>query len=278
MREEKATRLVVRDDGRHFAMARHELPALHLPAAGFNRNMFMFAARGYPDDGRYEVVRGADVTLKEIEDVVSLDNQNYEEECYHKTASYNYALFRTNNESGVAVRDRETGSIVGYSMLLPVSSETYARIRAGGFADSDLTPDMVVKYAAPGIYHLYFASVVVHPAHRSARMILTMMDALTEDFQALADRGIFIDRMIADGVSRDGIRFCRLFGLNRICASDHKSDIYEVSCLPPMFRRSTPAIRRLARIYLKKYGELDKREPPDVSPDTLSPETDGVDS
>ena len=229
---------------------------MHLPAAGFNRNLFIFAVREETDNRRYEVVRGADVTLKAIEDVVALDNQNYEEECYHMTVGYTYALFRTNDESGIAVRDRETGLIVGYSMLLPVSSETYAQIRTGRFVDSDLTPEMVVKYAAPGIYHLYFASVVVHPEHRSASMIRTMMDAIAEDFQALANRGIFIGRMIADGVSRDGVKFCRLFGLTRICASDHKSDIYEVSCLPPMFRESTPAIRNLAKSYREQYAKL----------------------
>ena len=254
MCEEKSARLVVRDDGRHFAMTEQGGPSLHLPAAGFNRNLFMFAVREETDDRRYEVVRGADVTLKAIEDVVALDNQNYEEECYHKTAGYNYALFRTNDESGIAVRDRETGSIVGYAMLLPISAETYARIRTGCFIDSDLTPEMVVRYGVPGIYHLYFASVVVHPEHRSARMILTMMDAIAEVFLELAKRGIFINRMLADCVSRDGVKFCRLFGLNKICTSNHKSDIYEVFCLPPMFRESTPTIQRLAKIYREKYA------------------------
>ena len=278
MCEGTSARLVVRDDGRYFAMTGQGVSARHLPAAGFNRNLFMFAGREKSDDRRFEVVRGADMTLKEIEDIVALDNQNYEEECYHMTAGYTYALFKTNAESGIAVRDRGTGSIVGYFMLLPVSSETYARIRAGHFVDSGLTAEMVVKYAAPGIYHLYFASVVVHPEYRCAHMIRIMMDAAAEDFQALANRGIFIDRMIADGVSRDGVKFCRLFGLSRICASDHKSGIYEVSCLPPMFRGSTPAIRRLARIYREKYGELDKCEPPDMSSGALSPKTDEVES
>jgi hypothetical protein len=249
--------LIVRDDGRLAALEGTGHPVTHLPAAGFNRNQFVFDVL----DGRYEIVRGTDVTLRGIEDVVALDGQYYEDTCYHTPADYTAALFRTNEESCIAVRDRETGSIVGYAMLLPVSDETYARIRTGCFVDSNLTLDMVVRYGGPGIYHLYFASVVVHPKHRSARLILTMMDAIADEFLALANRGIFIDRMIADTVSRDGVKFCCLFGLKRVCASDHKSDIYEVVCLPPRFRVSTPAIQRLADVYRKKHsttGENDE--------------------
>ena len=242
--------LIVRDDGRLAALEGTGHPVTHLPAAGFNRNQFVFDVL----DGRYEIVRGTDVTLRGIEDVVALDGQYYEEACYHMTVDYTAALFRSNEESCIAVRDRETGSVVGYAMLLPVSDETYARIRAGCFVDSNLTLDMVVRYDGPGIYHLYFASVVVHPKHRSARLILTMMNAIADEFLDLANRGIFIDRMIADSVSRDGEKFCCLFGLERVCASDHKSDIYEVVCLPPRFRASTPAFQRLTNAYREKYA------------------------
>ena len=250
--------LIIRDDGRLCALEDLGHPGMHLPAAGFNRNIFAFDDPKKQSDTRYEIVRGTDVTMKEIEDVVALDSQNYES-AYHMTTDYTYALFRANKENCVAVRDRETGAIVGYSMLLPVSDDTYARIRTGRFVDSNLTLDMVVKYGDPGIYHLYFASVVVHPGHRSAHMVLTMMDAMADEFLALADRGIFIDKMIADGVSRDGVKFCRLFGLSRICTSNHKSGIYEVVCLPPKFRASTPAIQRLVDVYQKKYAELNGR-------------------
>ena len=264
--------LIVRDDGRLAALEGTGHPVTHLPAAGFNRNQFVFDVL----DGRYEIVRGTDVTRRGIEDVVALDGQYYEETCYHMTVDYTAALFKANEENCIAVRDRETGTVVGYAMLLPVSDETYARIRAGSFVDSNLTLDMVVRYGAPGIYHLYFASVVVHPGHRSARLILTMMDAIADVFLALANRGIFIDRMIADSVSRDGSKFCSLFGLERVRASDHKSDIYELVCLPPRFRALTPTFRRLANAYRKRCAMLNEAgQRPHVVRDALSCETTG---
>lgn len=268
--------LIVRDDGRLAALEGTGHPVTHLSAAGFNRNQFVFDALDGRDDGRYEIVRGTDVTPRGIEDVVALDGQYYEETCYHMTVDYTAALFRSNEESCIAVRDRETGSVVGYAMLLPVSDETYARIRTGSFVDSNLTLDMVVRYGAPGIYHLYFASVVVHPGHRSAHLILTMMDAIADEFLTLANRGIFIDRMIADSVSRDGSKFCSLFGLERVHASDHKSDIYEVVCLPPRFRVPTPALRRLANAYREKYATLNEAgQRPHMVHDARSSETAG---
>ena len=80
-------------------------------------------------------------------------------------------------------------------------------------------------------------------------MIFALLNAMVEDFIALARRGIFVDRMVADVVSRDGRKFCRLLGLDRVCESNHHSTIYEISGLPPKFRVTTPSTRCLAAIY-----------------------------
>ena len=246
--DDNGVRLIVRDDGQYFAIEVPECSAMHLPASGFNRNIFLFALPKDEFESRYEILRGADMTLAEIKDVVALDDRNFDA-CYHSTPEQNWALFKTNRESGFVVRDRETGMLVGYTMLLPVTSATYLRIRRGAFLDTELTPEMVVKYDAPGIYHLYFTGVVVHPDHRSARMVMAMFNAMIEDFIALAKRGILIDRMIADVVTRDGRKFCRFFGLDKVCESSHHSTIYEVLALPPKFRMTTPSTRRLEEIY-----------------------------
>ena len=241
-------RLIVRDDGQYFAIDAPECSTMHLPASGFNRNIFIFALPKDEFDCKYEILRGADMTLAEIEDVVALDDRNFDA-CYHSTPEQNWALFKTNRESGFVVRDRETGKLVGYTMLLPVTDSTYLRIRKGAFMDTELTPEMIVKYDAPGIYHLYFTGVVVHPDHRSGRMVMAMFNAMIDDFIALAKRGIFIDRMIADVVTLDGRKFCRFFGLDKVCESNHHSTIYEVSALPPRFRMTTPSTRRLEEVY-----------------------------
>ena len=246
--DDNGVRLIVRDDGQYFAIDAPECSAMHLPASGFNRNIFIFAQPKDEFERKYEILRGIDLSLAEVRDVVALDDRNFDA-CYHSTPEQNWALFKTNRESGFVVRDRETGQLVGYTMLLPVDDSTYLRIRKGAFMDTELTPEMVLKYDAPGIYHLYFTGVVVHPDHRSARMVLAMFNAMIEDFIALSERGIFIDRMIADVVTLDGRKFCRFFGLDKVCESNHHSTIYEVLALPPKFRMTTPSTRRLEEAY-----------------------------
>ena len=247
--EKDGVRVIVRDDGVHFAIDGLECPVRHLPAAGFNRNIFAFALPGDLFERRYEVLRGFDLSSDEIKEVVELEDRNFDAR-YHTTLEQEYALFKTNRESGVVVRDRETGAIAGYMMLLPVTEEVYGMIRKGVLLDTELDPGKVIlRYDSPGIYHLFFASVVVSPAHRSARMVTAMVDAMVEDFISLAGRGIFIDRMVADVVSGDGRKFCRLFGLEKVCESDHDSLIYEVSTMPPDFRMNTAAIQRLKAAY-----------------------------
>ena len=207
-----------------------------------------------PVADRYEILHGTDVTEAELADVIALDQACFDS-CYQVTALDDYQLFKSNPENGIIIRDKTTGRLVAYSMLLPVRDEMYRRIRSGTFVDTDFRPDMSFKYGQPGIYHLYFASVVIHPDHRGARMVLTLLDAMVKDFIDLTSRGIFFENMIADVVSRDGIKFCRLFGLTEVCRSNHDSFIYEVSALPPMLRVTTPTTRRLYDIYRAKFAD-----------------------
>ena len=247
--ERDCVRVIVRDDGVHFALEGLDHPVRHLPAAGFNRNIFTLALPGDSFERRYEVLRGFDLSTDEIKEIVELEDRSFDAR-YHTTLEQECALFKSNRESGVVIRDRETGSMVAYMMILPVTDEIYDLIRKGVLLDTTLDPEKVVlKYDSPGIYHLFFASVVVSPAHRSARMITAMVDAMVEDFIALANRGIFIDRMVADVVSGDGRKFCRLFGFEKVGESDHDSLIYEILTMPPKIRMNTATIRRLEAAY-----------------------------
>lgn len=247
--EKDGVRIIVRDDGLHFAIDGLDLPVRHLPAAGFNRNIFSFALPGDNFERRYEVLRGHDLSPDEIKEIIKLEDRSFDTR-YHATLEQECALFKSNRESGVVIREKETGTIVAYMMIIPVTEEIYDLIRKGVLIDTALDPKKaVLKYDSPGIYHLVFASVAVNPAHRSARMITAMVDAMVEDFIALAGRGIFIDRMVADVVSGDGRKFCRLFGFEKVGESDHDSLIYEIVTMPPKIRMNTDTIQRLKAVY-----------------------------
>ena len=251
--------LIIRDDGALVALDDLGLPVVHVPAGCFNRNVFTVplgaASRSLSvrrASGRYVVLRGKDVPPTDVEAIIALDRESFAE-AYQVAPEQDIALFRANPENGLVIKDSRTGAVVAYSMLLPVREEIYARILTGKFVDTALTPDMVLPFDRPGVYRMYFASIVIHPAHRGASLLLTMFDAMVADFVALAERGIFGESLAADVVSQDGEKFAKLFGLDEIRKTDHASHIYEVRGLPPGFRVTTPATERLVGLYWEKF-------------------------
>ena len=252
--------LILRDDGAHEALDDLGLPVVHVPTGGFNRNVFTvplggasrsLATRGRKG-GRYVVMRGKDVALEDVEAIIALDRESFAE-AYQVAPEQDIELFKANRENGLVIKDSKTGAVVAYSMLLPVRDEIYDRILTGRFIDTALTPDMVLTFDSPGVYRMYFASIVIHPAHRGASLLLTMFDAMVADFVALAERGIFGASLAADVVSQDGEKFAKLFGLSEMRKTDHASRIFEVRGLPPEFRVTTPATERLVGLYWEKF-------------------------
>jgi len=197
--------------------------------------------------GRYEIVHGREAPPEALEGVVALDEIALDA-LYRVSAEDDRALFLSNRENGLVVREKATGRVVGYSMMLPVTDETYDLIRLGGFVDTGLSSDMVVRYARPGDYNLYLASMAVHPSHRRG-LALRLLDAMAQDLVDLAGRGIYIRRLLADVVSADGERFCRSLGFGEVCSTDHRSKIYESVGLPLRLRRVTATTKRLVDAY-----------------------------
>ena len=258
--------LILRDDGVLKALDDLGLPVVHVPAGHFNRNVFTVpigaASRSlstHKKGGRYVVMRGKDVAIEDVEAIIALDRESFAE-AYQVAPEQDVELFKANRENGLVIKDSKTGEVVAYSMLLPVREEIYDHILTGKFIDTALTPDMVLSLDRPGIYRMYFASIVIHPAHRGASLLLTMFDAMVADFVSLAERGIFGASLAADVVSQDGEKFAKLFGLSEIRKTDHNSHIYEVRGLPPEFRVTTPTTERLVGLYWEKFVQEEMKK------------------
>ena len=61
--------------------------------------------------------------------------------------------------------------------------------------------------------------------------------------------------MLADAVSVEGEKFCRLFGMKKLNQSQHDSSLYEVSMIPPQFRVTSRMTKQLYDYYQAKYEE-----------------------
>lgn len=203
---------------------------------------------------RYEVLAGIEVNRSDIEEAVELDNLSYPE-CYRGNVADCVKWARANPDIYVMLRDRSTDRIIAYINVMPVTEECYEMIRGGRFIDISISSDMILSYDMPLPYCLYFSSVVIHPAYRNTGVFKYLFNAILARFLELGKNEIFIKKMLADAVSVEGEKFCKLFGMKKLAQSQHGSSLYEVSMIPPKFRITSQMTKQLHDYYQAKYEE-----------------------
>lgn len=223
------------------------------PVAVKNPSLFVPRTRE-ETSSRFQVVVGQEVTKADIEEAVGLDGLSYDE-CYRGNLADCVEWAKANPDIYVMLRDLETGHIVAYINVMPVSDECYDRIRCGDFIDVEITPDMILSYDMPQAYCIYFSSVVIHPDYRNSGVFKLLFDAILSRFLSLGNDEVFIKKMLADAVSSTGEKFCKLFGMNKVDMSKHGSTLYEVSLIPPKFRVTSKMTKALHDYYQAKYDE-----------------------
>lgn len=218
-----------------------------------------------------EIVEGKDVTPEDIAQASYLDTLVYDK-VFCAPVDVCLQWNAVNNRIYTMARDTETGKIVAYVNLSPVTDSYYEKIKSGTFLDVYLPPEAIASYDMPScMYNLYFSSIVIHPDYQNTGVFLPLFNAIVNKFIALGDSGIFIHRMIADAVSERGRQFCRLFGMKNVKTSEHNSTIYEISLLPPQFKVSSRPTKELFDFYRTVYLE-NKDFMPDFDDKPVSPQ------
>ena len=210
--------------------------------------------RSNVSESRYEVLAGVEVKRQDIEEAVELDNLSYPE-CYRGNVLDCVKWSQANPDIYVMLRDKTTGRIIAYINVMPVTDECYAMIRGGKFIDVSIAPEMILSYDMPLPYCIYFSSIVIHPAYRNTGVFKYLFNAILSRFIELGKNEIFIKKMLADAVSVEGEKFCRLFGMTKLDQSQHGSSLYEVSMIPPKFRVTSRMTKQLYDYYQAKYEE-----------------------
>jgi succinate dehydrogenase/fumarate reductase flavoprotein subunit len=80
-------------------------------------------------------------------------------------------------------------------------------------------------------------------------VVLQLMNAVVSKMIELSKQEIYFKAMVADAVTPEGEKICRMVGMDLIAGSNHDSKIYAVSLIPPKFRKSSKALIALAEIY-----------------------------
>lgn len=204
--------------------------------------------------GRFDIITGRQVTKEDIRQAVLLDTMVYDD-IYRVDTALCEEWFSVNPDIYIMAKDTRKNRVIAYVNLSPVSDECYERIKKGDFIDTGITADMVLSYDMPFPYNLYFSSIVIHPDYQNTEVFMELFNAIVDKFIKLGKQEVFVHRMLADAVTQNGEKFCKLFGMKKIKSSNHKSSLYEITMIPPMFRILSKKTKQLYDYYQKKYNE-----------------------
>lgn len=203
---------------------------------------------------RVAIITGKQVTAKDIAEAAYLDTLVYDD-IYLVTVEQCEEWIAVNPDIYVMAKDTSTGRFIAYANLTPVTDECYEKIKKGDFIDTGITADMVLSYDMPCPYNLYFSSIVIHPDYQNSEVFMEIFNAIVDKFISLGEHEVFIRRMIADAVTKNGEKFCKLFGMTKIKSSNHDSSLYEITMIPPKFRIMSKKSKLLYDYYQKKYND-----------------------
>ena len=202
----------------------------------------------------FYLMRPDEITPKDIQEVLDLESEVYNESG-QQDLDLCLKFFAVNPNIYLFFKDLNTGKIIANIDISPISDECYEKMRSGHLLDKNITPDMVLSYDMPSLYNIYFSSIVIHKNYRNTNLFLFMFNSVVEMFIQLGQREILARRMIADAVTQEGERFCKLFGMKKVKESDHESTLYEVSLIPPEFKPTSRPTKELYDYYKQKYEE-----------------------
>ena len=203
---------------------------------------------------RIKIVSGKQVTVEDIKQAVELDSLVYDD-IYHVDSTVCEEWFEVNPNIYVMAKDVPSDKIIAYVNVSPVTEECYDRIKKGDFIDTGITADMILNYDMPFPYSLYFSSIVIHPDYHNTEVFMELFNAIIDKSLLLGEHEVYIKSMVADAVTKNGEKFCRLFGMTKIKGSDHDSSLYEITMIPPKFRMLSKKTKQLYDYYQKKYDE-----------------------
>lgn len=203
---------------------------------------------------RFSLIPPEEITKEDIREVLLMESEVYTEN-EQQELEHCLELYKINPYIYLFFKDNNTGQIVGNIDIDPVSEECYELIRSGHFYDSEITTEMLLPYDMPALYDIYFCGIMIRKEYRNSSLFLYMFNAVIDLFMNLGERGILPRKMIADAVTENGIKFCKLFGMEKVKESDHQSSLYEVSLIPPEFRVSSRATKTLHDYFQAKYEE-----------------------
>ena len=120
-----------------------------------------------------------------------------------------------NRPEGWAVLARSDREIAGYYSFFALTDSAFIKAREGRLLDREVTLENTLPMDVPGIYRAYF--VLLGARRESPRAGARLLESVFDQLEALGERGILFDEMLANAFTADGKRICEGFGMTRVC-------------------------------------------------------------
>lgn len=167
--------------------------------------------------------------------------------------------YEYNQLTMIGARDSETQKLVGFFNTLPISDNLFEQIKKGSFDDTAISIDDIRQYDMPGFYKLYLCSFCINPAYNSTAAFKIIYTGFIDFLLDLAtELEIFISDIIADGVTQKGENLCQSIGMTKVTTSNHKSNVYSASLIPPTLsslKLNNKVGHKLITYYQRMYNE-----------------------
>ncbi len=164
--------------------------------------------------------------------------------------------YRYNNYIMHGVRDIETKKLIAFINAIPITDSLFAEIEKGNYVDTHIPISEIREYNIPDFYKLYLCSFCVHPEYHNSNAFKLLYDSFIDLLLELASKkDIYISDLIADAVTPDGEKLCKIVDMKHICNSSHKSNIYKTTLIPPSIRLRNIKGAKFLAFYNKKYEE-----------------------
>jgi len=141
------------------------------------------------------------------------------------TESFEWAQYCP--ESDVMLMDKDR--IVGFMDILPIKKTVFEGIKEGCFNDKYLTTaDIARKQDLKAGAHvdLLLSCVVIEEEYRKTDALAMLLLAHLKYFMTFLEEGITIDFVVTSNVTDEGIHFSQKMGFQKVCHSDHGTEIY----------------------------------------------------
>lgn len=199
---------------------------------------------------QFRVVRGGDASESHLEQAISIDTLIY---CEEDRGIYNNCLewFKKNPHIYTFLLDEEEQKVVAYINAMPVKEELYKQIILGNIEDRYIDAEDILAYEDNTDYVVYFCSLAVHPDYQATKAFSLLYDAYFSELVSLSDRGVRIEKVIAEGVSDKGSRVCRLSGLQPLATKINGIVLYELRDPEKDFKPLSSTAEKVKEFYMK---------------------------